>query len=181
MPTDRIDLGELALSFGDATTVEGTVALGELTLGGQEYGVAPPEVPFRLDVSRTSSGHALRLRFEAGLAGPCFRCLEPAEVTVAVDAREVDQPDATFDRGDDGPTGEGLEAGSPYVDDGSTLALSSWARDALILALPDRILCDPDCPGLCPHCGESLAGADPETHRHGDEGDPRWAKLRELG
>ena len=181
VPTDKIDLGELALSFGDATTVDGVVGLGSLSLGGQEYGILPAEVPFRLDVSRTSSGHALRLRFVAAVFGPCFRCLDPAEIEVAVDAREVDQPDATFDRDDDGPSGEGAEAGSPYVEDGSRLDLAGWARDALILELPDRILCSPDCPGLCPYCGESLVGADPDEHRHGDEGDPRWAKLRELG
>jgi uncharacterized protein len=181
MPTDKIDLGELALSFGEATTVEGLVALGALTLGGQEYHMVPEEIPFRLDVSRASSGHALRLRFEAAVEGPCFRCLDPAEISVAVDAREVDQPDATFDRDDEGPSGEGVEAGSPYVEDGSVLDLAGWARDVLILELPDRILCRPDCPGLCPQCGESLAGADPEEHRHGEQGDPRWAKLRELG
>lgn len=176
---EKIDLDGLGLSYGDATSVEGEVALGDVVLGGQGYAAEPAEVPFRLDVSRTSSGYALRIRFEANLVGPCFRCLEPASIGISVDAREVDQPDAVYDG--DGPTGEGAEAGSPYVDAASTLDLSSWARDALILALPDRILCTPDCPGLCPYCGKAMAGADPEEHRHGQGGDPRWAKLRELG
>ena len=37
-------------------------------------------VPVRLDVSRTTgNGWALRLRFAVTIAGPCMRCLEPAE------------------------------------------------------------------------------------------------------
>ena len=181
MPTEKIDLAALGLSFGEATSIEGKVALDDVLLGGQGYSADPDEVPFRLDVSRTSSGFALRVRLDANLRGPCFRCLEPAQVEIAVDAREVDQPDATYEDRDEGPTGAGQEAGCPYVDAGSVLDLNSWARDALILALPERILCSADCPGLCPVCGKSMAGAEPDEHRHDQGGDPRWAKLRELG
>ena len=50
-------------------------------------------------------------------------------------------------------------------------------RDALVLALPLAPLCRPDCPGLCPDCGEKWADLPPE---HGHETlDPRWAALRE--
>ncbi len=54
-------------------------------------------------------------------------------------------------------------------------------RDALILSLPNQIVCSKDCAGLCPYCGESLNGADPAAHDHGQDIDPRWSKLRELG
>src|SRR5438105_8537752 len=56
----------------------------------------PPRSPLfpytTLFRSMTSHGYALRLRFEAHLDGPCMRCLVPASPTVAVDAREIDQP-----------------------------------------------------------------------------------------
>jgi uncharacterized protein len=122
----------------------------------------------RLDVSRTSSGYALRLRYEAELSGPCVRCLEPARLELKVDAREVDQPSA----GDE-------ELRSPYVSEGR-LELKRWANDALVLGLPSQPLCREDCAGLCAVCGESLNDADPEDHRHGGGGDPRMAKLRDL-
>jgi uncharacterized protein len=119
-----------------------------------------------LDVSRmTHGGYALRLRFAAGLTGPCMRCLEPAEPKVAVDAREVDQP------------GGGEELRSPYVE-GEELDLAAWARDAYALALPAQVVCREDCAGLCPKCGVNL-NEDP-GHAHEAEPDPRWAKLREL-
>ena len=107
----------------------------------------------------------LRLRFEAALSGPCTRCLEPCEPTFAVDAREVSQP------------GETDELTSPYVDAG-VLDLRRWSRDALALALPAKLLCRPDCAGLCPVCGQDL-NVEPHTHVE-LAGDPRWAALDEL-
>jgi uncharacterized protein len=66
---------------------------------------------------------------------------------------------------------------TPYLAE-DTLDLSSWARDALVLALPDKILCRPDCAGLCPVCGRDL---NVEPHEHEDEQtDSRWAALAEL-
>jgi uncharacterized protein len=56
--------------------------------------------------------------------------------------------------------------------------VKSWARDALVLALPVQIPCTPECRGLCGICGANL-NEDPE-HAHEREPDPRWQKLSEL-
>lgn len=148
--------------------MDGEVAPGELELGGQRYRVAGGSVPARLDLSRTSTGYAFRLRFTAHVAGPCMRCLDRADVAVEVDAREVEQPAA----GDE-------ELHTPYVAS-DRLDLAAWTHDALALALPGQLLCRQDCRGLCPVCGVSLNHADPAEHRHDEAPDPRWAKLREL-
>ena len=164
--TDSFDLGPLRLGSGEGRKLELEVALDDFDLGGETY-AAPPLVPVRLDVSRTTGpGYALRLRFAATLSGPCMRCLAEAAPEFAIDAREVSQPGA----------GEELE--SPYVEDG-VLDLRGWAHDALALALPAQILCRPDCLGLCPVCGEDLNLAGPD-HHHESAPDPRWAKLSEL-
>ncbi len=188
MLIEKVDLDALGLSHGDASRITGEVAPGAVTLGGQAYEPEPTEPGFELDVSRTSTGYALRLRFEVGLSGPCFRCLEDASAKVAVDVREVDQPvepipvqgSNRFDEDEDEDESSAAELTSPYVDEG-TLDLAAWTRDALILSLPEQILCRPDCLGLCPVCGETLNGADPAAHDHGQNLDPRWAKLRDLG
>src|ERR671937_619881 len=92
--TDTFDLGRLQLSSGEGRRLTLGVALGAFDFGGTEYAVDPAQVDATLDVSRmTHGGYALRLRFAAGLTGPCMRCLEPAAPTVEVDAREVDQAD----------------------------------------------------------------------------------------
>jgi uncharacterized protein len=165
---NEIDLARLALSPGQGTTVELDVDTGGLELGGNEYSFGGRPIRTRIDVSRTASGYAMRLRFAGELTGPCMRCLDPARVAIEVDAREVDQP-ASRDE----------ELLSPYVSEG-ILDVTSWARDALALALPQQLLCRPDCAGLCPVCGQSLNDADPAAHDHPKEPDPRWAKLREL-
>jgi len=166
--TDLFELAPLGLSSGEGRRLDLHTAIEPFDYGGQPYAVEPALVPVRLDVSRTTgSGWALRLRFTASLAGPCMRCLEPADVDFEVDAREVSQP------------GGGEEMLSPYVDgDADVLDLAAWARDALALALPAQLTCRPDCAGLCPECGANL-NEDPE-HRHESPPDQRWAKLSEL-
>jgi uncharacterized protein len=164
---DTFDLARLRLSSGEGRRLDLHAGHEPLLLSGQRYSVTPAEVPVRLDVSRmTGGGFSLRLRFEARLSGPCMRCLEPAEPALRVDAREVDR------------RGAGEELDSPYVED-DVLDLHGWVRDALVLALPARVLCREDCAGLCPVCGINLNHAEP-GHAHERAPDPRWAKLREL-
>ena len=165
---DSFDIGRLSLTPGEGRRLELQVPVGEFALGGERYAVEPAEPSATLDVSRMSGGgYALRLRFEAALAGPCMRCLEPAAPELEIDAREVDQP------------GGGEELESPYVRD-EILDLRAWSRDAVALALGgEQILCRADCAGLCPVCGENLNEA-PEGHEHERTPDPRWAALREL-
>ena len=69
------------------------------------------------------------------------------------------------------------ELRTPYLAN-DQLDLSAWARDALVLELPDKILCRIDCAGLCPVCGRDL---NVDQHGHDDEElDSRWAALSEL-
>ena len=163
-----VDLERLAISSGQARSLDLEVELDPIELGGQIYAAAGGGSEAHLDVSRTTTGYALRLRFGTELTGPCVRCLEEASNLIEVDAREVDQPAA----GDE-------ELRSPYVTDGD-LDVHRWANDAFVLAVPDKLLCRPDCAGLCAVCGESLNDADPQAHRHSQDSDPRMAKLRDL-
>ncbi len=161
---DSFDLATLGLSSGEARALDLDVAIEELAFGGQTYS-AGGSAAVRLDVSRTMAGYALRLRFEAVLAGPCMRCLEVAGDTVEVDAREIDQP------------GDAEELQSPYVED-STLELRAWARDALALALPTQIFCREECRGLCPRCGADLNAGSCECAPEAEESP--WGALKKL-
>ena len=156
------DLGRLTLASGEGRRLELNVRLDDLELGDQRYRVTA--TPLVLDVSRTTVGWSLRLRYEATLEGPCMRCLEPAARTIAVDVREVEQP------------GAGDELHSPYVD-GDELDVRGWARDALMLDLAGQVVCRDECAGLCAICGKNL---NDEPHEHERAPDPSWAKLSEL-
>ena len=164
---DKFDLKTLRLTAGEGRRLDLHVEIEPFVLAGESYPVADSPVPARLDVSRTTGdGYALRLRFEATLRGPCMRCLAAAAPSFPVDAREVYQP------------GGGEELDSPYVEEG-VLDVASWAREALALTLPAKLLCREDCAGLCPVCGADLNAAGPD-HAHEREPDPRWAKLSEI-
>ena len=143
------------------------VELQPLMLGGQRYLPVPEKVDAQLVISRAASGTVFELRFKARLHGPCYRCLNDAVLDVPISAREYQATSP----------GESDELKTPYVAN-DQLDLSGWARDALVLALPDKILCREDCAGLCPVCGADL---NHQPHEHDDEQlDSRWAALSEL-
>ena len=146
---DTLDIDTLKLRSGAGTRFDAELRIEPLQAAGQKYSVVGGRVDARVDVSRTSSGFAFKLRFDATLEGPCMRCLADARPVIEVEAREVEQP------------GEAEDFHSPYFEHG-VLELAGWARDALVLALPPRLLCREDCRGLCTVCGADLNQADPD-------------------
>jgi len=162
------DLRQVTLGVGEALERDETLELDQVTIGGQTFSFEPPRPSARLVLSRATTGMVFALSFEASLRGPCMRCLDDAAIDVSVEATEYEATDATDDPD---------ELENPYVKD-DILDLSAWGRDAVVLALPDKILCDEGCKGLCPSCGRRM-----------DEGscdcgppppDTRWAKLEQL-
>jgi uncharacterized protein len=159
-------LRTLALRPGQEERRAVDVDVEPFRLGGDDYPVDAP-VAAELTIQRAVTGDVFRLVFTAGLTGPCMRCLQPAKQQVAVDARD-------YEAG----SGEAPdELHTEYVGDGE-LDLSAWARDQIAFALPEQILCRPDCAGLCPVCGKDL---NDEPHEHLEQTtDPRWAALEAL-
>ncbi len=160
-------LRQVRLRSGEEYRDEVEIAVEPLELGGQRYVVVPEKVPAELAITRASTGTVFELRFRARLHGPCVRCLGDAVLELPIAAREYQAASP----------GAAEELRSPYVVD-EKLDLSAWARDALALALPEKILCRPDCAGLCPVCGKGLNA---EPHEHEEEAvDPRWSALSKL-
>ena len=96
------------MATGEGRRLELAVSLDAFELGGERYAATPSPVPVTLEISRTTqSGYALRLRFGAGLRGPCMRCLTDAAPQYTVDAWEISQPNS------------GEELDSPYLLDGA--------------------------------------------------------------
>jgi uncharacterized protein len=159
-------LSQVRLRPGEEHREALDVELPAFEFGGQRYVSVPEEVPSLLVVTRAVSGTVLGLEFTARLHGPCSRCLGDAVLEVPIRAREY-QAESTDDE----------ELRTPYVVEGN-LDVSAWARDAVALALPEKILCRPDCAGLCAVCGKNL---NEEPHEHEETvADPRWAALEAL-
>jgi len=148
--------------YRDALEIE----LPAFAFGGQRYLPVPELVPAELAVSRATTGTVFALAFTVRLHGPCYRCLGDAVLEVPISAREYQASSP-----------EDEEMTTPYLHE-DRLEVSDWARDAVALALPDKILCRPECAGLCPECGKNL-NEEPHTHEE-EHADPRWAALEAL-
>jgi uncharacterized protein len=149
--------------YRDAVDLE----LEPFELGGERYLPVPETVPAELAITRATTGTVFELAFTTRLHGPCYRCLEDAVLEVPIAAREYQ---ATNPEGSD-------ELRNPYLE-ADNLDLGAWARDAVALALPDKILCREDCAGLCPVCGKNL-NEEPHTHDE-EQSDSRWSALEAL-
>jgi uncharacterized protein len=163
----HVDLRTVKLRSGEQFRDVREVELDPVELGGQRYVPSPERPEADLTISRVTSGLLFELGLDARLVGPCFRCLTDTEITTPIRGREYQASNP----------GDDEELTTPYLVDGR-LDLSSWARDAVVLALPAKILCRADCAGLCPVCGKDL-NVEPHEHER-DEQDPRWAALAEL-
>jgi uncharacterized protein len=162
-----LDLRTLKLRSGEQFRDQREIRLEPFELGAQRYLPVPQTVPAELTITRASTGTVFELRFQARLHGPCFRCLGDAVLDIPVSAREYQAASP----------GDDEELRTAYLAD-DKLDLSAWARDAVALELPDKILCSADCAGLCAICGKNL---NDEPHGHGEpESDSRWAALAEL-
>jgi DUF177 domain-containing protein len=103
----------------------------------------------------------------------CARCLEPMREPVE---REFDlyyRPLQTIARVEEVEIdGAELEIGFYQ---GNGLPLEDVLKEQILLALPMRSLCRPDCKGLCPQCGQNRNQADCGCRPMA--GEDRWAPL----
>jgi len=118
--------------------------------------------PVKVQGILTNTGNEVTLKGKifTKIEGNCSRCLEPVvqDVTVEFDeAYELDELDEKED---------------------TTLDIGQCAADFLTVSLPVKLLCSPDCPGLCPNCGKLLKEGACDCQQK--EIDPRLAALKNL-
>ena len=166
-----IDLRSMRLGPGDVRHERPRVAVAPLTIAGQEY----TRDAGRAGAAARPAGRLRRAVPEAGLLGarqgPCFRCLEPAQIDLDVRSSEYHSTDPNES---DPELALRLHRRRPA----GRRALG--ARRAGVRAAGQDPLTAPDCPGLCPHCGVRLEPDVRPRLRRGPELDTRWAKLRDL-
>lgn len=110
----------------------------------------------------------------------CDRCTESFESSVEGDVR------STFIDANRTPM---QSAGATQRDDqaddveirqfqGNEIDLTDEVRETILLALPSKRLCSPECEGICQSCGANRNSSDCACK--GDSGDPRLAELSRL-
>jgi len=139
---------------------------------GQDLRQADP-IGGTVRLSRTNRGLLVEADIATSLAGECSRCLRDVEVPIEIHVEEEALPALDMTTG--APLDTSTDSDVLRLTDHHELELESPVREAVILAEPIAPLCEPDCPGLCPVCGERLAGP-PHAHAEPDI-DPRLEAL----
>ena len=159
IPPGAIDYGEEATQTGPLA-VQGTAELLREHRGPKEI---VPDI-------RT------RAHWSGDFEAPCARCLDPVRHNLSGDFDLLFRPQGV----DAGPADRAL--GAPETEIGyyqkDSLLLEDVLREQVLLSLPVRTLCKPDCKGLCPHCGQNRNSQACSCEE--GQTDPRWDALGDL-
>jgi uncharacterized protein len=166
-PVDfSVALAPEAIGYGDEATQIGDLAAeGRAEVLHEHRG--PKEIVSDIRLKGSFSG-----LFEV----PCARCVEPVEQRLAGDFDLLFRPSSVDATGSEHAIST-PETEIGYYDNGG-LALEDVLREQVLLSLPARTLCQQDCKGLCPRCGENRN----QTECSCEQGpsDPRWEALAGL-
>jgi uncharacterized protein len=161
-----LELAPGAIDFGQEAEQEGMLAAsGEAEVLHEHRGPRDIVADIRL-----------RGRFSGRFQVPCARCVEPVEIPLAADYDLIFRPaEADAEALERSITAPETEIGYYQKD---SLSLEDVLREQVLLSLPVRTLCKPDCKGLCPRCGENR-NSRPCSCDVGPS-DPRWEALAGL-
>ena len=118
----------------------------------------------------------LRAKFDGRFELLCARCLEPSQQNLKGEFDLIFRPSSADARLGERAISEAETEIGYYEESG--LVLEDVVREQVLLSLPDRLLCKPDCKGLCPQCGQNLNEA--SCHCDNTRTDPRWNALKDL-
>jgi uncharacterized protein len=159
------------------------VAPGVIDLGEEAEQRGPLAASGRAEVLHEHRGPKdivadIRLvgRFAGRFKVPCARCIEPVEIPLSAEYDLIFRPaEADAEATERSITAQETEIGY-YLKD--SLSLEDVLREQVLLSLPVRTLCKPDCKGLCPRCGADR-NSQPCNCDAGPS-DPRWEALAGL-
>jgi uncharacterized protein len=159
LPPDAIDLG------GEARQSTPLKTSGHAEVVEERHGKHQVIKDIRL------KGH-----LSTGLQLQCARCLESVHQDIKRDFELLYRP-LGADAGRDELSVTDAEAEIGYYQ-GEGLLLEDVLREQILLALPLKITCRPDCKGLCPQCGKNLNQEQCSCSKEVE--DPRWAALKDV-
>jgi len=160
-----------------------TLSPGSMDLGEEVELKVPLRAKGRAELVRESRGprnvvEDIRLvgNLSTRVEIRCARCLEPVDNTVAEDFDLIYRPQGVDTKGEEASISKAETEIGYYRGEG--LLLEDALKEQILLALPAKQVCRPECKGLCPHCGRNLnqetcscATTTPE---------PRWAALEDI-
>jgi uncharacterized protein len=167
----------------ESLVIRESIAPGVIDYAADIRQVGPLPVEGRADLLVEHRGHhelvndiRVRAAYQGQFEVLCARCVEPVPVPMTGDFDLIFRPQAAdAESGERAITVDETEIG--YYEE-SGLLLEDVVREQVLLSLPGRTLCTPDCKGLCPNCGQNLNSAPCGCSKA--PADPRWNALAGL-
>jgi uncharacterized protein len=109
--------------------------------------------PLAANAEAELAGKEIRVRghISGALEAACDRCLEQLRIPVEIDFDLPYRPMEEIAREEEVEVGEDELMVGFFPGDGVNLA--DVVREQVLLSVPMKIVCRPDCQGLCPECG----------------------------
>lgn len=168
-----INLTEVFMSEDKVLSMRTEADITEVSVGGETFKILEKS-PVCLTFTNIGKGRAL-VEGQAGVkvAMNCDRCLKPVEEELMLRfSREVHAPDEIPERLEDG------EDDDQSFMEGYQLNIEDLLNNEIIINWPSKILCRPDCKGICMQCGKDLntgtCGCDTFIP------DPRMAVIKDI-
>ena len=118
-------------------------------------------------VTRTSQGLLVQVKLSAHTPGECVRCLEPFDLPLEIEFTDL----YAF-------TTDATNETELVLPENSIIDLGPTVRDEMLVGIPISPICQPDCKGLCPYCGENRNIV--TCHHENEDIDPRLDTLKSL-
>lgn len=148
----RLNISSIQGRKGAFFTIKRKLPAGFVTALPEISQVLSP-ISAELTVTNTGETYLITGELSLDVELSCSRCLMPFKTTLSASVEEE-----FFKRH------QQLDEEMPFDDelvaDGDELDATSLIEESILISVPMKTVCNPDCPGLCPTCGAMLAEED---------------------
>ncbi len=143
--------------IGSVKEVEVDLIFPDLEFRSQKIGI-PESLHLDLKIYNTDNSFLIKGNLSGNLILRCSRCLEKFNYPINIDIeKEIEDND---------------------IDNLDNVKIGKILKNNIFLNIPIKPLCDEDCKGLCPECGQNLN--EEECDCDTEMVDPRLAKLEKF-
>lgn len=166
-----IDLSSILDKTEELLQFEGSLSIGNVDLGRRDINIVEP-VFYKGNIYRVDGQLAIDMELNYDYSEECHRCLRPTTNSVNfLLSGKLIKGQEDYDDED-----EGFDEVFYYEDE--FLKIEDYILNQVILSLPMKSLCNPDCKGLCSTCGADLNNIKCTCIQ--ESIDPRFEKLKNF-
>jgi uncharacterized protein len=152
-----------------SSALETTVKPSDIGLASEQEFKDP--IDLLISINRISNTITTDIQIQTRIDLVCDRCTEPFQTDFSHEVRFIFTRDSDMAQ---------AEQDLVFVLDKhqNEIDLTEPLRQTMLLEIPFKRICQPECSGLCARCGVNLNKT--RCDCKDEEIDPRWEKLREL-